>query len=102
MLVGLLAVCACRQADVRTITIDVPGMKDEAAVQKVVNILARTGGVDGKSIDVDPKKRQVTLRYDSLLLSLKNIEFALAEAGFAANDIPARPESAKPGAEANR
>ena len=36
----------------------------------------------------------MTVTYESIVASLKNIEFAIADAGFNANDIPANAEAA--------
>ena len=46
-------------------------------------------------IVVDPVTRTVRVRYDSLKLSVKNLEFAIAKVGFAANEIPADPGAVK-------
>ena len=44
---------------------------------------------------VDLAERKLAVTYDSLILSRKNIEFAVADAGFAANQVPANVEAMK-------
>jgi len=85
---------SCRQHDFRTVEISVPGMKNRACSEIVGRRLAGVPGVDVSSIRIDLQRRAVTVRYDSLKLSLKNIEFAVAEVGFNANEVPARAEAA--------
>lgn len=46
-------------------------------------------GTDHPGIHADPTTHRLTLRYESLLLSVKNIEHAIAAVGYAANDTPA-------------
>jgi copper chaperone CopZ len=85
---------SCRQRDLRTMPIHVPGMKSQACVELVKAAVARVPGVLPDKTTVDPATRTVYVTYESLGLSLKNIEFAIADAGFAANEIPAKPEAA--------
>lgn len=89
---------SCRQRDLRTVRIDVPEMKNEACVAVVRKALSDVSGQRGdmiRSVAVDLPSRSVKVTYDSLKLSLKNIEFAIAEGGFRANDIPADEKAAK-------
>ena len=87
----LMAVLAagCRKQDIRLARITVPQMSGQGCVERVVGIARRIPGVQADRISVDRERRELTVPYDSLKLSLKNIEYALAEAGFQANDIPA-------------
>ena len=79
----VLVVTSCRKDDVRTVVIRVPGMKNEACVQVIRRALAPAQyGVRMDSIEVDVENRRITLNYDSMKLSLKNIEFVIAKAGF--------------------
>jgi hypothetical protein len=41
------------------------------------------------TIRIDLTSRTVTVKYDSIKMSLKNLEFAVADAGFEANNTPA-------------
>ena len=94
----------------RTVTIQVPAMKNSACADRVIEAIGRElySGPDqdvsrqrirdmlssGEAV-VDLTNRSVTVRYDSLRLSLKNLEFAVAEAGFDANNTPASEEAVK-------
>ncbi|MDD4872096.1 MAG: heavy metal-associated domain-containing protein [Kiritimatiellae bacterium] len=92
----LLVVCtSCRQSDIRTVEIKVPEMKNKTCAQIVANAVGRQAGVQPDKIDVDFAKRIVIVRYDSLVIARKNIEFAIAEAGFQANEVPAKAEAVK-------
>ncbi|MBL7114495.1 MAG: heavy-metal-associated domain-containing protein [Kiritimatiellae bacterium] len=91
----VFVVASCRKDDVRTVVIRVPGMHNEACVQVIRRALAPAQyGVKMDSIKVDLENRRITLAYDSMKLSLKNIEFMIVKAGFAANEVPADPKAA--------
>ena len=79
----------------RTAVIHVPLMKNEACVQVVRQAVLGVPHVRGASLDVNRERREVSIEYDSLKLSLKNIEFTIANAGFSANSIPANEQAAK-------
>lgn len=94
MLAGLVAcivaVAGCRREDVRTVVIRVPGMKNKACAERITQALQETRyGVRMDSLQTNLESRTLILNYDSMLLSLKNIEFVVAKAGFAANEVPA-------------
>ena len=86
----LLAAAGCRRTDVREFTISIPSMApgDHAAV---TGALAMYGGVDKSSYAFDDAAHTLTLRYDSMQVAKKNLELAIAKAGFAANGVT--PES---------
>ena len=85
--------CSCRQYDHRTVHIYVPEMKNSACVNVVMNALGKHQGLRLKQISVDLADRVVSVRYDSIRRSVKNIEYTIADAGFAANDVPTTPEA---------
>lgn len=87
LLVGGLA--SCRRQDVRTVVISVPEMKNEACVSRVRTALETVQAVNPAWISPDLERREVTVRYDSVRHSLRNLEFTIADAGFAVNDVPA-------------
>ena len=64
-------------------------MKNQACGQIITEAIAKQQGVLRETIEVDYARREVKFRYDSMQLAMKNIEHAVAEAGFSANDIPA-------------
>lgn len=92
-MVGLGA--SCRKTDVRTVVIRVPGMINRQCADIIENALSQARyGVRMKSIEQDLASRTIMLKYDSMKLSLKNIEFTIAKAGFQANEVPADPKAA--------
>lgn len=94
-LAGVL-MAGCRVSDVREMTVVVPAMASESDLQRIRAALATLGGVDKEKTLYDMQKRTVTVRYDSMQIAHKNIEIAIAEAGYDANQIPAiRKEPAK-------
>lgn len=60
---------------------------------RVLTAVGRVSGVLTDDITIEQSSRDVIVPYDSLKLSLKNIEFTIADIGFAANDVPANEEA---------
>jgi copper chaperone CopZ len=85
---------SCRRQDVRKVLLEIPDMKNDACVRVVTAKLKGVPGVRSDGTVVDRRTRTVTVAYDSLILSRKNIEFAVAEAGFSANGVPADAKAA--------
>ncbi len=85
----VLGTVSCRKQDVRIARIHVPQMSGQVGVDRVVSVVRRVPGVKTDMIAVDRERRDITVPYDSIKLSLKNIEYALAKSGFQANNIPA-------------
>jgi copper chaperone CopZ len=92
--VAALTMAGCRRSDVRTIALSVPDMNNEACVAVVREALAVVPGVQRDAMRFDVPGREVVVVYDSLQLSLKNIEYVVARAGFRVNDIPADEQAA--------
>ena len=86
----LSAVMGCRRTDVRDFTIAIPSMTAEDR-SAIIGALAMYGGVDKSSYVFDDAARTLTLKYDSMQVAKKNLEIAIAKAGFAANGVT--PES---------
>ena len=90
--VAVLAACAalafggCRRTDVRDFEVAIPALtvEGEAAIRSA---LSRFGGIEGASLKFDQQAKKLTLRYDSMQLAKKNIEMAIAKAGFEANGV---------------
>ena len=80
----------CRRTDVRDFEVSSPALtaESEPAIRQA---LAMFGGVEKASLKFDRKAKKLTLRYDSMQLAKKNIEMAIAKAGFEANGVT--PES---------
>lgn len=87
----LLCGAGCRLSDIRTTTIEVPGMVSEKDAQAIHKVLVQFKGVQADKVQCDIAQRQVHVTYDSMLLALKNMEVALAEIGYAANEVKALP-----------
>jgi copper chaperone CopZ len=91
---GVLAVAGCRKQDIRTVTVSVPDMRNRACANIIGNALSQQMGVKPKEMKFDVDLRTVEVSYDSLFVAKKNIEFAIADVGFAANEIPANTNAA--------
>lgn len=91
----MAAMLGCRRTDVRDFTISIPAMApgDHAAV---TGALAMYGGVDKSSYVFDDAAHTLTLRYDSMQVAKKNLELAIAKAGFEANGVTPESVGAKP------
>lgn len=79
----------CRVSDVRTLTVNVPGMAAESDVQRIRQALVPLNGVNKDQAVYDVKGHTIKVSYDSMVIANKNIEIAIAEAGFDANGITA-------------
>ena len=75
-----LALAGCRRADVREMTVSLPGL-DEATKPIVVQALARYSGIEKDSYKWDFEKKTLTLRYDSMVTAQTNIRMAIADKG---------------------
>lgn len=117
MAVLVVSGTSCRRSDVRVVEIHVPEMKNDSCARivswAVGNEMSR--GIthhDAKTQDslrrrrindmlqkgtikTDIDARILTVEYESLTLAIKNLEYAVAKAGFSANEIPADPKAAK-------
>lgn len=89
-----LTLAGCRQVDEREMTVNLPGVKTEADQDKVRAALAPLNGVRKESVAFDMNGHTMRVRYDSMQVAHKNIEIAIAEAGFDANEIKAIPQAA--------
>ena len=95
-----VAVClavGCRRTDVRDFEVSIP--KTTAESEPVIRqALAGFAGVEKPSLKFDQKAKKLTLRYDSMQLAKKNIEMAIAKAGFEANSVTPESVGKKPAA----
>ena len=80
----------CRRTDMREFEVDIPSLtaETEPAIRQSLSVFA---GVEKTSLRFDSQAKKLTLRYDSMQLAKKNIEMAIAKAGFEANGVT--PES---------
>ena len=91
---ALLAFAGCRQKDVRDFTVEVPALVqgNEASVTEAIRgALAGCCGIDMSTLEFDSANHCVKMRYDSMQTAKKNIEMAIAQAGYVANGVT--PES---------
>lgn len=89
----------CYRAEIRTIEIKVQGVQSEdcfAAIEKSIKgtllapkeVVGPTSRI--RSIDWDEKNEVVKVTFNGMAMAIKNVEYAIAEAGFPANDVAAR------------
>lgn len=91
-LLALVAAVGCHRHDIRVTAIRVPEMDSDEAARKVVEALAPYGELGlVHDVETNVPERTVTVTYDSTEVALKNLEYLIARAGFAANDQPALP-----------
>ena len=84
-----LVAASCRKVDQRPVRLHVPGMKTPACEALIGTHLQGVHGVIPGSVRFDSTHRAIELTYDSMRLSLKNLEFEVAGLGFAVNNTPA-------------
>lgn len=83
----VLSLVACRKQDIRTVTIQVPGLKNAACAKLIQDAFMRQPGI--VSVRPDFEKKQVIVSYNSMVIALKNLEYVIAGAGFDADDTKA-------------
>ena len=88
-MLAVVALCGCRIQDQRELAVKVPQMKTEGDVAKVRNSLTPLHGVGLQHARFDLATQTVTLSFDSMVIAHKNIEIAIAEAGYDANEVGA-------------
>lgn len=89
---GCLWTAGCRKQDMRTVTVKVPGLKNQECARIIQDAFIRYPGI--KTVQPDVAAREVRVTYNSMVIAIKNIEFIIAQAGFDANDIPANTNAA--------
>lgn len=91
----LLAAPGCRQRDMRQMTVALPGVTSDDDRRVVLMAIDKLVGIERKSIVFDETKKEMRLTYDSMQIRRKNVEIAIAEAGYDANEVPALPRGKK-------
>lgn len=87
--IALALAAGCRQKDFRTAEVRVPNVINAACEKRVRDALASLKGIEMNLVGVT--NGVLYVRYDSMQLGLKNIEHAVKDAGFDANEFPADP-----------
>lgn len=85
-----LLAAGCRVSDKREMTVNLPGMASQADIEAVRKAVTALPGIEKDSLAFGSGR--LTLTYDSMQVAKKNIEIAIAEAGFDANGIKAVPQ----------
>lgn len=88
----------CFRPDHRVITVSVPGMKSQDCAARVVAAfkLDRPDRVDGViSVIPNVAAKTVEVTFESLKLSIKNVQVTIAGAGFDADDVKANEDARK-------
>ena len=85
----------CRRTDVREFVVSIPALTAEDA-PAISAALAPYAGIERPSLKFDAAAKTLTLRYDSMQLAKKNIEMAIAKAGFTANGVTPESVGAQP------
>lgn len=91
VLIGVLALTGCFRQDLITVEIEVPAMRTAEDRAKVLQALSGLEKEAVQHADLDAESQKVTITYNSTRLARKNIEHAIAAAGYDANEIKARP-----------
>lgn len=94
VLAGVFAFAGCRREDIRTVTVSVPELRNKACAKVIGDSLSRQMGVKPERLKFDLTSKTVDVTYDSLFVARKNIEFAIADVGFQANEVPANTNAA--------
>jgi len=93
-----IALCGCFRPANRTITVTVPQMKTADCAARIVAAfkLDRPDRIDG-IISVVPNlgAGTVEVTFESLKLSIKNVQITIANAGFDADEVKASEEAKK-------
>ncbi|MBQ9726965.1 MAG: heavy-metal-associated domain-containing protein [Kiritimatiellae bacterium] len=94
------AAAGCRVRDVRTATIRVPGLRNGACSNEIARALSRLPDSRYTNDRDDPERSlrieridyatgDLTVRYDSMKVGVRNLEDAIARAGFDTPTFPA-------------
>ena len=99
------AICGCRRTDVRDFEIKVPELTRENANRIVGPLMGYEGVSDvaklyKNTIVVDEATRTIKVKYDSMKVAKKNLEMAIALAGYEANGVTPESVGAKRAAKA--
>lgn len=91
--VGLFT--GCFRVETETIVLEVPKMTSLECAQVLQRVLSEVQGVE--SVEPDIQNQVLTVRYHSVTIARKNIEYVVSGAGFeiADNDAPVDPEKRK-------
>ena len=90
-----LLLAACYRQVIETIDVKVPQMRTDAAADLIRGVLGAFDTNVVQKVETDVSNRVVRVRYNSERGARRNIEVAIADAGFDANDLPGDAERRK-------
>lgn len=86
---------SCRVSDTKVATLVAPDVRNAACSNVVEAALMKLPGNEILKIEsIDYSTGSIVVRYDSMKVGTKNLEDAIAQAGFAAGPFPANKEAA--------
>ena len=89
----VVSLTGCFRQEVVTVDIAIPQMKAEPCAELVLQSLQVLEAAAILDYQADLDRRVLRLTYNTTRLALKNIEHAIAAAGFDANDVSAAEEA---------
>ena len=87
-----LGTAGCFRNTVSEMELDIPAMTTPEAAARVEKGL-KTLGDALKDIQLEPENHRAVVKFDNVRLGRRNVEVAVAHAGFAVNDWPADEEA---------
>lgn len=91
-----IMISGCRVRDLDVVSISAPEVRNAACSNVVAAALLRLPGREHLAVQsIDYSTGTIVVRYDSMKVGTKNLEDAIAEAGFAAGPFPANQDAAK-------
>ena len=87
-----LGTAGCFRNTVSEMELDIPAMTTPEAAARVEKGL-KTLGDALKDVRLEPENRRAVVKFDNVRLGRRNVEVAVAHAGFAVNDWPADEEA---------
>jgi len=89
-------ISGCRVRDLEVASLSAPEVRNAACSNVVAAALLRLPGREHLAIkSIDYSTGTIVVRYDSMKVGTKNLEDAIAQAGFPAGPFPANEEAAK-------
>ena len=92
-MIQISLVCGCFRREEQVHEVSVPSLRSPQCFEAIERSLRATDGVDLKKTTYDIETKVVRVAYLSTKLSRKNVEFAISDAGFEANGVPAKAEA---------
>ena len=88
-----MCVAACYRPALVTVEVRMPQLVSHECAEQVMAALNALEADALREVGADIDRQVMTITYDPSRLALKNIEHALARAGFDANEIAADPDA---------